>query len=59
MLFYLRLRGGGFNLGCGQTIEGVLVVGGGDRTPSQHRRGSLEQGTELPNAHIGPWNETR
>lgn len=37
-----------------QNIEGVPVAGGGVRTPSDHCRGTHEQGTEPSNAHIGP-----
>lgn len=33
-------------------MEGVLVVEGGARTPSEHCPGTLEQSTKLPNAHI-------
>lgn len=41
-----------------QNMEGVLVVGGGGtRTPSEHYPGTLEQGTEPTNAHIGLCNE--
>lgn len=38
-------------------MVGVLVAGGGDRTPSQPCRGTLGQGTEPPNAHIGSCDE--
>lgn len=42
---------------CGHNLGGVLVAagGGGARTPSEHLRGTLEKGTEAPNAHMGPW----
>lgn len=33
---------------------GVLVVGGGASTPSEHCPGPLEQGTQPTTAHLGP-----
>lgn len=33
-----------FKRWCGQIMKGILVVGGHSRTPSEHRRGTLEQG---------------
>lgn len=35
-------------------MVGVLVAGGGDRRPSQPCQGTLEQGTEPPNAPMCP-----
>lgn len=35
-------------------MEGIRVVGGSARTPSEHRRGTLEQGAKAPNAHTDP-----
>lgn len=29
---------------CGQIMKGILGVGGRARTPSEHQRGTLEQG---------------
>lgn len=37
---------------CGQIMEGLLEVGTGGWTPSEHCRGTLEQGIELPNPHM-------
>lgn len=34
---------------CGQIMGGVLVAGGGPRTPSEHCYGTLEQGAKPPN----------
>lgn len=39
----------------GREVEGSLVCRkDGVKTPSEHCLGTLEQGTEPPNAHIGP-----
>lgn len=40
-------------------MEDVLVVEGGAKTPSEHRRGTLEQGTESGKAHVEPWMSWR
>lgn len=40
-----------------QNVGSVLVVRGDARTPSEHCSGTLEQGTEPKNAHIGPCDE--
>lgn len=50
-------EGSRFEPRCRQNIENVLVVGKGSKTPSEHRRGALEQGVEPTNAHIGPYDE--
>lgn len=42
---------------CGQNTEGVLLVGGGAKTPSKYHLATLERGTALPNAHIRPCDE--
>lgn len=40
-----------------KNMEGVLVIMGGARTPSETCLGTLEQGTEPKNALVGPCNE--
>lgn len=40
-----------------QNVGSVLVVGGDASTPSEHCSGTLEQGTEPKDAHIGPCDE--
>lgn len=46
-------EGSRFKSRCGRHLADVLVVRGGARTPSQHHRGALEQGTKPPNPPIG------
>lgn len=51
-----KAEGYRFKSRCGQNLGGVLVVGGGARTPSEHCCGTSEQGPEPPNAplpHLG------
>lgn len=49
------MEGSWFKSRCGQNLGGVLVAGGGDRTPSEHHLGTIRQDSESPNAHLGPW----
>lgn len=44
----------GFKVLLGQNLGGVQLAEVGARTPSEHRLGTFEQGTEPPNADIGP-----
>lgn len=40
-----------------ENLGGVLIIWRGARTPSEHYRGTLEQGTDPPNADIQFCNE--
>lgn len=44
-------EGSRFKPWCGQYLQGVLVAGGGARTPLECHRGTLEQGAESAKAH--------
>lgn len=47
-------EGSRFEPQSGQNLEGVLVVAEGATTPSEHYRGTFQQGSKLTNAYIGP-----
>lgn len=48
------LEGSWYESQCGQDMESFLVIGEDARTPSEHCTSTLEQGSEPPNAYLGP-----
>lgn len=51
------MEGSWFKYQCRKNMKGDLLIGEGANIPSEHCRGTLEQGLKPTHAHIGPCDE--